>query len=158
MKKWFWSLAIWMIPICFAFWILVTALSGHGRSDTPSEVLGGIALCSMPWMILLARNIYDYCRYQQRDFRPQGQYAKWIRTISKQKRKVLYPIPDKLFPKKHPSGMVLGKWGDDYICMQLTDHNIVHGLILGPPGTGKSSDPWWERKEFESHDTQSVNN
>ena len=140
-KQRFYFLGVWMIPICIALWLLVTAVYGHGRSDTPSEVLGGIALCSLPWMVLLARNIYDYFRYQQQDFMPQGQYAKWIKSISKQKRNVLYPIPEKQFRKKHPSGMVLGKWGDDYICMQLTDHNIVHGLILGPPGTGKSSGP-----------------
>lgn len=137
----FYFLGVWMIPICIAFWLLVTTVTGPGRSDTPSELLGKITLCSVPWMVLLARNIYDYCRYQQRDFMPQGQYTKWIKSISKQKRKVLYPIPEKQFRKKHPSGMVLGKWGNDYICMQLTDHNIVHGLILGPPGTGKSSGP-----------------
>ena len=140
-KQKIYFLGIWMLPICIVLWLLVTTILGNRVSDSSGELFGTLAICCVPWAVIFARNIYEYCRYRQYDFTPRGQYAKWLRTISKQKRTVLYPVPDKQYCKKKPEGMVLGKWGKEYICMQMTDHNIVHGLIIGPPGTGKSSGP-----------------
>ena len=92
--------------------------------------------------MVLAINAYKYHFYGQRTFGLEDTLS----TETSQKRRAMHPrIPKKYLADK-PEGLILGKSGKQYVRISTDPKSssypgILHTLILGGSGSGKTSGP-----------------
>lgn len=58
------------------------------------------------------------------------------------KKKAMYPPVDKEYLSSKPNGFIFGKYQGKYVRIPIIPENILHGCIIGPPGSGKSAGPF----------------
>ncbi len=100
-------------------------------------MLWGIAL--IPSLLLFVRNLYDYIFNDKREFSLIPVHNPT--SISPEKKKSMYPpIPSEYLSHKLQSGFIMGKdiRTHKYFIIRLNPNNILHGCIIGAPGSGKS--------------------
>ena len=147
-KKWWWQAVmtypIW-VEICY---IVTSALStqiGTWQSKGWDHKPHGWTL--LQWMIVLGLaalpSLYlGYAWYREHrlgkeDFSPDS-----VVPQTTEKLRAMYPdIPDK-YLSKNAEGFIFGKAKDGrYIRFPLDKNNIIHCVLIGDPGSGKTSGP-----------------
>lgn len=102
-------------------------LSGH------QKVILFIGVTLSIWFMLYLKNLYDYKVKGRTDF------GKNDNSISMDKRKAMYPnVPSRYLSKK-PNDFTLGKYHHKYFRLPINLNDITHCLVIGAPGSFKSS-------------------
>lgn len=91
----------------------------------------------IPVVIVLIRNAWchfvkgidDYDLFERHN----------LASISPEKKSAMHPKPNPKMLSKTPSGFVLGKYNNKYFGIPFDPKNIVHALVIGQPGSGKST-------------------
>lgn len=105
----------------------IVYLSGHQNVN----LFIGIALST--WFILFIKNLYDY------KLNGRTEFGHSDNSLSKDKRKAMYPtIPSRYLSKK-PDDFTLGKYHHKYFRLPIDLNDITHCLVNGAPGSFKSS-------------------
>lgn len=105
----------------------IVYLSGHQNVN----LFIGIALST--WFILFIKNLYDY------KLNGRTEFGHSDNSLSKDKRKAMYPtIPSRYLSKK-PDDFTLGKYHHKYFRLPIDLNDITHCLVIGAPGSFKSS-------------------
>ena len=84
-------------------------------------------------MYLLSLNLYDYKVKGRTDFGHNDN------SLSTDKRKAMYPIIPSRYLSKKPDGFTLGKYHHKYFRLPIDLNDITHCLVIGAPGSFKSS-------------------
>lgn len=85
------------------------------------------------WTIFFIRNLLQYIVEGKRDFLPKNH------QYSEEKQKALMPKIPKGYLSKTPKDQCIGKYKGKYICLPFSKNAVTHKLIIGGPGSGKSS-------------------
>ena len=102
-------------------------LSGH------QKVILFFGITFLIWFMLILKNFYDYKINGRTDF------GKNDNSISMDKRKAMYPnVPSRYLSKK-PNDFTLGKYHHKYFRLPIDLNDITHCLVIGAPGSFKSS-------------------
>lgn len=142
MKKLFNFLALWSYPLGIAMVLLVDYLRYLLQSQ-PYEVTKDkvimIALCGLvlPTIITLM-NVWDFAVNGKKDFTPSISAKKNVTGNSKSKLLAMYPPIAPELLSKNTEGFLIGKKGKSYIRIPIEKKNIMHAVVLGTPGSGKS--------------------
>lgn len=105
----------------------VLYLSGHQNVN----LFIGIALST--WFMLFLKNLYDY------KINGRTEFGHSDNLLSTDKRKAMYPtIPSRYLSKK-PNDFTLGKYHHKYFRLPIDLTDITHCLVIGAPGSFKSS-------------------
>ncbi|MBD5502208.1 MAG: type IV secretory system conjugative DNA transfer family protein [Lachnospiraceae bacterium] len=117
--------------------ISMQALTFNAKSI--SEILiGGLAV---PAVVAIS-NVYDYLIKGKTNFTPALSGKKDVTSISESKKKAMYPsIPSDLLSSK-PEGFIVGRQGKSYVRIPIERANIMNSVIIGSPGSGKTSGPF----------------
>lgn len=100
----------------------IVYLSGHQNVN----LFIGIALST--WFILFIKNLYDY------KLNGRTEFGHSDNSLSKDKRKAMYPtIPSRYLSKK-PDDFTLGKYHHKYFRLPIDLNDITHCLVIGAPG------------------------
>lgn len=91
----------------------------------------------IPVVIVLIRNAWchfakgidDYDLFERHN----------LASISPEKKSAMHPKPNPKMLSKMPLGFVLGKYNNKYFGIPFDPKNIVHALVIGQPGSGKST-------------------
>lgn len=94
------------------------------------------------WVVSVLAHIYEYVFKHKRDFRIIKSYRQKLVEASPEKQAAMYPPVDNRYLSSNIQGMVLGTYNNQYVYTDLVGNEILHGLILGAPGCGKSSGPY----------------
>lgn len=65
-----------------------------------------------------------------------------VSVMTPEKRRAMYPPIEKQYLSRKAEGFILGKAGSNYVRVPLDPDNIMHAVIVGSPGSGKSSGPF----------------
>lgn len=84
------------------------------------------------WLLGFAYNLYRYRFLGKRNFEPNT-------DISKDKLKAMYPVVPKRYLSKTPNDFTIGKYRNRYFRIPIDSNDIKHTLIIGSPGSFKSS-------------------
>lgn len=146
----FWFSGVWLLPISGALgWAfaelsrtlrsLVTLLQGDSLPPyTHTEILLWVAITNVPFVILLLVHVVQLLLLDRTNFAPEKFQSKQV--MSKEKRRVTYTTPPKNFLSNSCNGVVVGKFKNKFVRIKMTDpREIYNGLIIGNPGSGKSS-------------------
>ena len=85
------------------------------------------------WTLCISKNIFDYIFNEKRSF------TKNHSELSAEKQKALGMNIPKEYLSKEIEMFTLGRYHNRYFHLPLDANNITHTLILGGPGSGKSS-------------------
>lgn len=85
------------------------------------------------WTLCISKNIFDYIFNEKRSF------TKNHSELSAEKQKALGMNIPKEYLSKEIEMFTLGRYHNRYFHLPLDPSNITHTLILGGPGSGKSS-------------------
>lgn len=85
------------------------------------------------WFMLFLINLYDYKVKGRTDFGHNDN------SLSTDKRKAMYPIIPSRYLSKKPDGFTLGKYHHKYFRLPIDLNDITHCLVIGAPGSFKSS-------------------
>lgn len=97
------------------------------------KVILFIGITLSTWFMLFLKNLYDYKVKGRTDF------GKNDNSISMDKRKAMYPnVPSRYLSKK-PNDFTLGKYHHKYFRLPIDLNDITHCLVIGAPGSFKSS-------------------
>lgn len=145
-KEWFWFSGIWafvatflfVILICSGFWVVLLE-----QQFTPTII--GIAgfLGILVWMCVLLVHVIQYYFMGKTDFNifASNSVGASKSKLSKEKRVALHPPVPAKYLSKAPEGLILGKKNGKYVRVPIQSNNIYHTLLIGAPGTGKSTGP-----------------
>lgn len=147
MKKtnWFWFSGVWaflgisilLTLICSGFWVVLLEKPFHPAILGISCFFGIIG-----WLCILVSNLIQYYMNGKTEFNiftSGGGASK--SNLSKEKLAALHPpIPQK-YLSKEPEGFIIGKSGNRYVRLPIQNNSIFHTLLVGAPGTGKSTGP-----------------
>lgn len=86
------------------------------------------------WLICMIANLYAYLI--DGEYPSKGTKNK---DLSQSKYKALHPKVPKAYLSQEPDGFTLGKYNNKYFRLPINKSNITHTLILGSPGSGKST-------------------
>lgn len=104
-----------------------------GISDQMVQMIS-IGIVLVIWCIFVLVNIYQYFIEGRRDFlllkKP---------SISKDKRIIMYPRVPKKYLSNQPDDFTIGKYRNRYFRIPIDTNDIKHTLIIGSPGSFKSS-------------------
>lgn len=101
-----------------------------------------LLFCTIPILIIYITNRYQLIHYYRVDFTRKSQLEWRQLGLTKEKLKALYRTPPKQNLYKEPTGMILAQTYDKYVCVPIDPNNIYMGMIIGSPGSGKSSGPF----------------
>lgn len=97
------------------------------------KVILFIGITLSTWFILFIKNLYDY------KLNGRTEFGHSDNSLSKDKRKAMYPtIPSRYLSKK-PDDFTLGKYHHKYFRLPIDLNDITHCLVIGGPGSFKSS-------------------
>lgn len=85
------------------------------------------------WFMLYLKNLYDFKVKGRIDFGHNDN------SLSTDKRKAMYPIIPSRYLSKKPDDFTLGKYKNRYFRLPIDLHDITHCLVIGAPGSFKSS-------------------
>lgn len=84
------------------------------------------------WLLGFAYNLYRYRFLGKRNFESNT-------DISKDKLKAMYPTVPRRYLSKRPDGFTLGRYKNTYFRLPIDLHDVKHTLIIGAPGSMKST-------------------
>lgn len=93
-----------------------------------------IGIVLVIWCIFVLVNIYQYFIEGRRDFSLLKKPS-----ISKDKRIIMYPRVPKKYLSNQPDDFTIGKYRNRYFRIPIDTNDIKHTLIIGSPGSFKSS-------------------
>ena len=93
-----------------------------------------IGIVLVIWCIFVLVNIYQYFIEGRRDFSLLKKTS-----ISKDKRIIMYPRVPKKYLSNQPDDFTIGKYRNRYFRIPIDTNDIKHTLIIGSPGSFKSS-------------------
>lgn len=143
-----WFLGVWLLPLgflgSFCLGLLIRALmglkyigSGYVPPLDPLTIFKLILLSFVPTLICIVVNLFRYLFLGVRDFRP------FIKnnplSVSKDKQYAMSAFLNKEYLSRVPDGFTVGKWKNRFFRIPVKPHNILHTLVIGGSGTGKSS-------------------
>ena len=94
-------------------------------------ILGSVSF----WLIFFLSNVYQYLVNGRTEFGP----SKNKTAFSPDKIKAMKPNISTSYLSKIPDGFTLGKWKNKYFRLPICLDDVLHTLIIGSPGSGKSS-------------------
>lgn len=135
---------IWLYPISliavYALMNSLTSFNGSSLTLWGHLLVWGIAL--LPSVAILFRNGYDFIFLKKRRFTLKNQFVKDPTEYTHEKVRSMYPpVPD-MYLSLSPEGFILGKHEFRYFRIPMRPDNILHGCIIGAPGSGKSAGPY----------------
>ncbi|MDM8202794.1 type IV secretory system conjugative DNA transfer family protein [Faecalicoccus acidiformans] len=104
-----------------------------GISDQMVQMIS-IGIVLVIWCIFVLVNIYQYFIEGRRDFSLLKKPS-----ISKDKRIIMYPRVPKKYLSNQPDDFTIGKYRNRYFRIPIDTNDIKHTLIIGSPGSFKSS-------------------
>lgn len=105
----------------------ISYLSGH------QKVILFFGITFLIWFMLFVKNLYDY------EINGRTEFGNNDNSLSRDKRKAMYPtIPSRYLSKK-PNDFTLGKYHRKYFQLPIDLNDITHCLVIGAPGSFKSS-------------------
>ena len=137
-----WYTGLWFLPISGTIFAGIMPLLGKYLPSQMYAFLVAIILSIGPIICIYRSNRIAKNRYYREKFDPIA-WHKWKKSgRSKEKLDALFtpPEPENLF--NAPTGMVLAKTINKYVCVPLKPNNLLMGVIVGSPGSGKSSGPY----------------
>lgn len=97
------------------------------------KVILFIGITLSTWFMLFLKNLYDY------KINGRTEFGHSDNSLSTDKRKAMYPtIPSRYLSKK-PNDFTLGKYHHKYFRLPIDLNDITHCLVIGAPGSFKSS-------------------
>lgn len=84
------------------------------------------------WMICIGINLVKYYLFGINDFIPN-------KFLSKDKLKAMYPKVPKKYLSDQPDDFTIGKYRNRYFRIPINSNDVKHTLIIGSPGSFKSS-------------------
>lgn len=97
------------------------------------KVILFIGITLSTWFMLFLKNLYDY------KINGRTEFGHSDNSLSTDKRKAMYPtIPSRYLSKK-PNDFTLGKYHHKYFRLPIDLTDITHCLVIGAPGSFKSS-------------------
>lgn len=146
--KVFWFSGVWMMPVgitlSWAIGSLIRALgslkymgTGYIPPLDPWTVIKLVLLSFLPTLICFAINLIRYYFFGVRDFRPFQK--KNPLTISDDKLNAMNATDESEFSSTKLCGFIVGRLKNRYFCIPKDPNNILHTLVIGGPGSGKSS-------------------
>lgn len=147
-KFWFWFSGIWLLPIgiviswgysSFVKSMMALRYFESGYKPALNYVSGFtvILLAILPTLICLLINAFRYYYLDVRDFRPFNK--KNPLSVSKDKKIAMEATSDAEYLSDKPDGFTIGKLNGQYFRIPKDVNNILHTLVVGSPGSGKSS-------------------
>lgn len=140
LKTLFWFFEPWILICCVVLWLW---LSHTNLLIQKNQLVNKIALFSLlaPYSIIIFKHIADFYRFHILDYSPKGRQARRLASLTPDKLRALYPPIPKGYKSQNLDGIILGKDRKEYIRIPFS-RNLMHGLIIGSPGSGKSSGPY----------------
>ena len=145
-KDWFWFSGVWAllavfiftVLICSGFWVVLLSQPFHPTILGIAGFLGVVV-----WLIVLLSNTIQYYLKGRTDFNifSSGFSSNPSNHLSKEKIAALHPPVPAKYLSKEAEGLILGKKNGKYVRVPIQSNNIYHTLLLGAPGTGKSTGP-----------------
>lgn len=145
-RDWFWFSGVWaffatftlILLICSGFWVGLLKQPFH---PTILGIAGFLGI--LVWVIVLLINTVQYYIQGKTDFNifSSGISSASANHISKEKRAALHPPVPAKYLSKEADGLILGRKNGKYVRVPIQSNNIYHTLLLGAPGTGKSTGP-----------------
>lgn len=86
------------------------------------------------WFIFFLPNLYAFLSEGKREF-----YNEHRAKLSKSKRKAMYPEVPLKYLSKEPDDFTVGRYKNKYFKIPIDTNDIKHALIIGSPGSFKSS-------------------
>lgn len=96
------------------------------------EWLAILLVALLFWLICIGINLIKYYLFGMDDVVPN-------KSFSKDKLKAMYPVVPKRYLSKEPNDFTVGKYRNRYFRIPIDTNNIKHCLIIGAPGSFKSS-------------------
>ena len=134
---------IWIYPVSFGMmWLLYSSIysSFHrGQAMPVNTIITIAAFALIPVGLVFIYNMYLLLTGMKTDFTFFGYFKK--SKLSPKKVRAMYPAIDPKYLSNRPEGMILGKYKNHYVRIPIDPFQVYHTLIVGPPGSGKSSGP-----------------
>lgn len=136
-------LGVWLLPfyliiiVCFKNLIMIIK-----PTVSLQEYLVIIGGCLALHLYFVANNIYQYVFKKRRNFRLIESPSEVVTKVSEDKRVAMYPTVNAKFKSKRKEGFILGQHNSDIVRVPVTKKEILHGIIIGSPGSGKSTGPY----------------
>lgn len=96
------------------------------------EWLAILLVALLFWLICIGINLIKYYLFGMDDVVPN-------KSFSKDKLKAMYPVVPKRYLSKTPNDFTVGKYRNKYFRIPIDTNDIKHALIIGSPGSFKSS-------------------
>ena len=96
------------------------------------EWLAILLVALLFWLICIGINLIKYYLFGMDDVVPN-------KSFSKDKLKAMYPVVPKRYLSKEPNDFTIGKYRNRYFRIPIDTNDIKHTLIIGSPGSFKSS-------------------
>lgn len=113
--------------------ILEYFMSYFDMSDQTLELFSvGIGLTI--WLVFVLENAHEYIIKGKRDYSTTKKDS-----ISRDKQVAMYPVVPKRYLSKTPNDFTIGKYRNRYFRIPIDTNDIKHALIIGSPGSFKSS-------------------
>ena len=133
--------AIWLYPLSFyAIKKLFDGIAEH--KHTSLTILGYILVAGLslvPSLLISAKNAFDYRFHHKRDFSLRTKLNLNPTSVSNEKMTATYPSVPHKYLSKTPNGFILGRYKHRYVRFVLDKKQIMMGIIMGAPGTGKTA-------------------
>lgn len=142
-----WFSGIWLLPgsggisACIAYLIfgirqLKALMDGTPTALAENEIILLILAAVLPPIFVFIVNLIRYKVYGKTEFAPASSRGS---GCSRDKRKAMEGrIPGEYLSSK-PDGFAIGKKGRKYIRIPVDPRNILHTLVIGSPGSMKST-------------------
>ena len=142
-----WFSGIWMLPVsgiisaCIGYLILGIRQLKALMDGTPAvlaeqEIILLILVAVLPPIFVLIVNVIRYRCYGERNFTPASSRGT---GSSRDKRKAMEGKIPKEYLSSKPDGFTVGRKGRRYVRLPVDPRNIVHTLVIGSPGSMKST-------------------
>lgn len=145
-KDYLWIVSPWNFPlgIIVAFGLLITKeliasdfYSFYMNPPNPINVWKEewaimVFIGFLFWILGILIHIIQYVFLEKRNFAPN-------KIFSKDKLKAMYPEVPKKYLSKRPNDFTIGKYRNRYFRIPIDSNDIKHTLIIGSPGSYKSS-------------------
>lgn len=143
-KKVIISYGLWLVPFCLILAWAILRLEGtfyqltNNASLPLARQVKVTLFCLFPVVFLGALNVVRAKVLHLDPWAPKrlktGEFE-----VSKEKQKALKQRIDPYYLSGVPDGYVIGRNGNNYVRIPNDQNNIMHALVLGSPGSGKST-------------------
>lgn len=148
MTDWIWFSGIWILLLSGPIgWVTADMhrlshnfsiiLQGSEPGFSAGEIRAGIMIAVVPVLIVTCVHAVQKKYFGRTDFYPS--INKDPVTVSKDKKRAMHPPIPREYLSNKPDGFTIGKYGRQYV--RIPQYPIRNALVIGPPGTGKTSGP-----------------